>query len=62
MRKLNRITWVETSATEFERGERAILIGLDPAGNVLFRLKRTRRVYRIPIRTAFMFAVRLTTV
>ena len=49
----------QTAATVFERSlERPIIVSLEPPAILGFRLKGTRRVYRLPVQTCFWLAVR----
>ncbi|HOF17583.1 MAG TPA: hypothetical protein PK082_01640 [Phycisphaerae bacterium] len=49
----------ETAARQFERGaDRPIIVSIEPPGTLGFRLKGTRRTYRLPVATCFLLAVR----
>jgi len=59
MTLLSKVVTRETYAHQFECGKhRAIIVALEPPGILAFRLKGTQRVYRLPVSTCFMLAVK----
>jgi hypothetical protein len=61
MTELTKAIKRETAATQFERGERNVIVTIEPAPNgamIGFRLKGTRATYRVGVGSAYVIAVR----
>jgi hypothetical protein len=49
---------IETSATVFERGQRNVIVTVEPSGLLGFRLKGTQRTYELTADACYHAAVK----